>query len=109
MVHSNGTRCESQRFRIERTGNKKYSGRSGEFLCVSASGELAARRAMPTSGAVFPAPQNAAASRVRLVAWRGAPCGADDAGGQSGVGQPEMLPPGPVMIGARSGPVRALE
>jgi len=62
---------------------------------------------MPTSGTEFSAPQHAAASRVRLSAWRGAPCSTDNAGGQSGVGQPEMLPPGPVTIGARSDPVRA--
>jgi hypothetical protein len=51
IVHSNGTRFESQRFRIDFTGSKKYSGRSADFLCVSAGGEDAARRAMPTSRA----------------------------------------------------------
>src|SRR5882762_3154063 len=107
IVHSNGTRFESQRFKIERTGSRKYSGRSGELRCVSAAGELAARRAMPTSGVDCSAPQRAAASRVRLSAWRGAPCSSGGAGGQSGMGLPEMLPPGPVTIGARSDPVRA--
>src|SRR5271170_8480437 len=51
MVQSNGTRFESQRFRIDFTGSKKYTGFSADFLRVSAKGEFAARRAMPTSGA----------------------------------------------------------
>jgi hypothetical protein len=51
MVQSNGTRSESHRFKIDFTGNKKYSGFSADFLRVSAAGEFAARRAMPTSGA----------------------------------------------------------
>lgn len=51
MVHSKGTRLELQRFRIERTGKRKYSGRSSERRLVSAAGEIDARRAMPTSGA----------------------------------------------------------
>jgi hypothetical protein len=50
-VHSNGTRAESHRFNIDFTGNKKYSGFSLDFRFVSAAGEFAARRAMPTSGA----------------------------------------------------------
>ena len=62
---------------------------------------------MPTSGAVSTAPQRAAASRVRPSTWRGAPRSSGDAGGQSGMGLPEMLPPGPVTIGARSDPVQA--
>jgi hypothetical protein len=65
IVHSNGTRFESQRFKMDRTGNRKYSGRSSDFLCVSAALEFAARRAMPTSGAEAPVPkeQGAAASQ----------------------------------------------
>jgi len=51
MVQSNGTRVESHRFKIDFTGKKKYCGFSADFLRVCASGELAARRAMPTSGA----------------------------------------------------------
>src|SRR5271167_2575934 len=51
MVQSNGTRSESQRFKIDFTGSKKYSGVSPEFRRVSTGGEFAARRAMPTSGA----------------------------------------------------------
>jgi hypothetical protein len=51
MVQSNGTRWESQRFKIDFTGKKKYSGFSRELLRVWATGEAAARRAMPTSGA----------------------------------------------------------
>lgn len=89
MVHSNGTRSESHRFRIDFTGSRKYSGRSSDFLLLFAGGEVAARRAMPTSGA--------AASRARLSTQvsglRGVACpnpvGAS--GGQSAVGQPEVL------------------
>src|SRR5256884_1978258 len=51
MVHSNGTRSESHRFKIDFTGKTKYSGRSADLLVVSAGGEAAARRAMPTSRA----------------------------------------------------------
>src|SRR6516165_7585348 len=50
MVQSNGTRSESQWFRIDFTGKKKYSGLAVELRFVSAAGEFAARRAMPTSG-----------------------------------------------------------
>jgi len=50
IVQSNGTRCESQWFRIDFTGKKKYSGFPAELRLVSAAGEFAARRAMPTSG-----------------------------------------------------------
>src|SRR5713226_1316310 len=107
MVHSNGTRFESQRFKIDRTGSKKYSGHSAEFRCVFAAGELAASRAMPTSGARASAGNIAAASRVRSSDWRGAPSTNEFAGGQSGEGQPERLPLEPVAIGARSAPVQA--
>src|ERR1700747_3385112 len=34
------------------TGSRKYSGRSSEVRRVGAAGEMEARRAMPTSGAV---------------------------------------------------------
>jgi hypothetical protein len=51
MVQSNGTRCESHLFNIDFTGSRKYSGFSRDFLPLSAAGEFAARRAMPTSGA----------------------------------------------------------
>jgi hypothetical protein len=51
IVHSNGTLSDSHRFKIDFTGNKKYSGFSFDFRFVSAVGEEAARRAMPTSGA----------------------------------------------------------
>jgi hypothetical protein len=65
MVQSKGTRWESQRFKIDLTGKKKYSGFSADCLRVSAAGDFAARRAMPTSGA-----------------WEVGSCG----GGQSAVG-----------------------
>src|SRR2546423_11208881 len=94
MVHSEGTRSESQRFRMDRTGSRKYSGRSGEFRCVSATGELAARRAMPTSFAADP--------RVRS-SKRGTPWLTGSGGGQSAVGQPGLLSRGPVAAGGRAG------
>ena len=50
MVQSKGTRFESQRFRIDFTGKKKYSGFPAELRFVCAAGDFAARRAMPTSG-----------------------------------------------------------
>src|SRR5215831_17336868 len=102
MVHSKGTRSESQRFRIERTGNTKYSGRSPDFRCVSAGREEAARRAMPTSGARNSAPRGTAESRVRPSTRRGAPCGARIGGGQSAEGQPGMLllEPAPIVAGS---------
>ena len=34
---------------MDLTGSRKYSGRSAEQRCVSAGGEQAARRAMPTN------------------------------------------------------------
>src|SRR5215467_948360 len=101
MVHSNGTRCESQRFKIDFTGRTKYSGRSADFRCVSAGGEDAARRAMPTSRAFARLLGSAAKFRTGLweqpwdcsLAW--------DAGGQSVVVRSEMLPRWPA-TGARS-------
>src|SRR5579859_6238056 len=95
MVQSNGTRAESQRFRIDFTGNRKYSGRSGDFRWLSAGGEHAARRAMPTSGTT--------AFRVRPSARLAKPRGTascEAGGGQSAVGQPEMLPIKPALVGA---------
>ncbi len=86
MVQSKGTRCESQRFKIDFTGRRKYSGFSEDFLRVSAAKEFAARRAMPTSGA-------------RGV-WR---CG----GGQSAVGPSRLPLHQPVEPGAR-GPASAV-
>src|SRR4051812_48805946 len=87
MVHSNGTRLESQRFRIDFTGSRKYSGRSSDFRAVSAAGEQAARRAMPTSVA--------SASRVRPSAKSGSPPVSPPGGGQSAAGLPGLLPLGP--------------
>src|SRR5579859_4838653 len=95
MVQSNGTRDESQRFRIDFTGRRKYSGRPADFRWLSAGGEHAARRAMPTSGT--------AAFRVRPSARLLEPCGTascEAGGGQSAVGQPEMLPPKPALVEA---------
>lgn len=97
MVHSNGTRSESHRFRIDFTGSRKYCGRSSDFLRLSAGGEVAARRAMPTSGT--------AASRAwlsaQLTAVRGVACPdpVGVSGGQSAVGQPELLLSRPAAAG----------
>src|SRR6266849_11047445 len=84
MVHSNGMRFESHRFRIDFTGSKKYSGFSADFRRVSAGGDNAARRAMPTSGA--------ATVRTGPVARFWVPCWVLHAGGQSVVGRFELLP-----------------
>src|ERR1700740_525324 len=84
MVHSNGTRSESQRFRIDFTGSRKYSGFSCDFLLVSAGGEEAARRAMPTSGAAAP---RSIPSSQPIGLW-----GICDSGGQSLVAWIEALP-----------------
>src|SRR6266581_5827902 len=100
IVHSNGTRFESHRFRIDFTGSTKYSGRSSDFLRVAAGGEDAARRAMPTSRALARSCGAAAASRVQPFArfWESGET--EDGGGQSAVGQPELLPPGLLATGA---------
>src|SRR5690348_11939381 len=100
MVHSNGTRWESQRFRMDFTGRTKYSGRSADFLFVSAGGEVAARRAMPTSRALARSLGFAAEFRTGLRARFCPASSAGDAGGQSVVLQSEMLPRWPA-TGAR--------
>src|SRR6266700_4066511 len=100
MVHSNGTRCESQRFKIDFTGSRKYSGRSAYFLWVSTGGEAAARLAMPTSRAF--ARLLGSAAKFRAGLWErswGRSLACDD-GGQSAVLQSEMLPRWPA-TGAR--------
>ena len=102
MVHSKGTRSESHRFKMERTGSTKYSGRSFDFRWVSAGGAEAARRAMPTNGARNSAPSGTAESRVRPSIRRGAPWRARIGGGQAAEGQPGILLFGPAPIGARS-------
>src|SRR5580692_12317414 len=92
MVHSNGTRFESQRFKIDFTGKTKYSGFSAEFRRVSARGEDAARRAMPTSRACARSCGTAATFRTGPCARLWVPCEAIDDGGQSVVERSEMLP-----------------
>src|SRR5205085_2894746 len=90
MVHSNGTRSESQRLRIDFTGKTKYSGRSADFLFVSAGGEAAARRAMPTSRACARLLGFVAEFRTGLFersCFRSV-----DAEGRSGALRSEMLP-----------------
>src|ERR1700740_2155427 len=99
MVHSNGTLLESQRFRMDFTGNTKYSGRSADFLLVSAGNEVAARRAMPTSRADARSLGFAVPFRTRPCTWLCVPCTAagrsavapeKDTGGQSCVWRSEM-------------------
>jgi|SRR5690242_3291787 len=93
MVHSKGTRSESHLFRIDRTGRAKYSGRSRELLRLSAGGEEAARRAMPTSGAGAPGSAEAAASR-RPPGRLGKRSCAAAGGGQSALRFGVLLLPG---------------
>ena len=92
MVQSNGTRFDSQRFKSDFTGRKKYSGRSSERRRVGAAGEMEARRAMPTSGAGACSSQAGAgtASGVSTAAFwksgmsrRNSPFSAGASGGQS--------------------------
>src|SRR5438067_12902514 len=92
MVHSNGTRCESQRFKMDFTGNTKYSGRSADLLFVSAGGEAAARRAMPTSRARARLLGFVTEFRTGPVARSLVSCAAVAAGGQSGDWRSETLP-----------------
>src|SRR2546430_4707552 len=92
MVHSNGTRSESHRFKIDFTGKTKYSGRSADLLVVSAGGEAAARRAMPTSRAWARLLGSAAEFRTGLLEWFGGRSVATGAGGQSGVARSALLP-----------------
>src|SRR5215472_3886900 len=92
MVHSKGTRWESHRFKIDFTGRTKYSGRSADFLWLSAGGEAAARRAMPTSRGLARLLGSTAKFRtgLRERSWvRSLAC---DSGGQSAVVRSEMLP-----------------
>src|SRR5579884_2105908 len=83
MVHSNGTRSESHLFRIERTGSRKYSGLSRELRRLSAVGDKAARRAMPTSGACAPGAAEAATLSLSDAVRRGVPPVPVAGGGQS--------------------------
>src|SRR5713226_2462047 len=92
MVHSNGTRFESHRFRMDFTGSTKYSGFSTDFRRVSAGRDEAARRAMPTSRAGAHSGDTAASFRTGPVSRFWVPCWVLDAGGQSVVGRSEMLP-----------------
>src|SRR6266705_727332 len=92
MVHSNGTRSEPHRFKIDFTGKTKYSGRSADFLVVAAGGEAAARRAMPTSRAWARLLGSAAESRIGLVEWFGLRSLATGAGGRSGAARSALLP-----------------
>ena|ERR1700731_4401904 len=102
MVHSNGTRRESQRFRIDLTGNRKYSGRSEEVRRVSAGGDFAARRAIPVSGWFTPLPGATTAARVPVSNrfWEPAETAGD--GGQSATFVPGLLLCGSPATGAGS-------
>src|SRR6202051_3908026 len=91
MVHSNGTRRESQRLRMDLTGNKKYSGRSDETRRVSAGGDFAARRAIPINGGLTPLAGATTAPRVPFSGsfWEPAETAGD--GGQSATFVPGLL------------------
>src|ERR1700738_5132121 len=102
MVHSNGTRRESQRFRIDLTGNKKYSGRSAEVRGFSAGGDFAARRAIPTSGEFTPLPGATTAARVPASDRFWGPAETAGDGGQSATFVPGLLLCGSLATGARS-------
>src|ERR1700751_3795944 len=52
------------------TGSRKYSGRSSEVRRVGAAGEMEARRAMPTSGAVVLRAAPGTASVTKAVSFR---------------------------------------
>src|SRR5260370_3804122 len=92
MVHSNGTRCESHRFKIDFTGSTKYSGFSADLRSVSAGGEDAARRAIPTNGAGVRSGETAAAFWTGPVPRLWVPCWVPVARGPSVVAGSQMLP-----------------
>src|ERR1700720_1919385 len=102
MVHSNGTRRESQRFRMDLTGSRKYSGRSAEFRRVSAGGDFAARRAIPTSGGFKPFAGTTTAARVPVSGRFWGPAETAGDGGQSATFLPGLLLCGPPATGAGS-------
>src|ERR1700682_268818 len=102
MVHSNGTRCESQRFRMDLTGNKKYPGRSEEVRRVSAGGDFAARRAIPTNGRFTPLAGATTAARVPVSDRFWGPAETAGDGGQSATFVPGLLLCGSLATGARS-------
>src|ERR1700719_3075742 len=102
MVHSKGTRRESQRFRMDLTGKRKYSGRSFEVRCVSAGGDFAARRAIPTSGGFTPLAGATTAARVPVSGRFWGPADTAGDGGQSATFVPGLLLCGPRATGARS-------
>src|ERR1700726_2162878 len=102
MVHSNGTRCESQRFRMDLTGSRKYSGRSVEVRRVSARGDFAARGAIPTSGGFTPLPGTTTAARVPVSDRIWGPAETAGDGGQSATFVPGLLLCESLTTGARS-------
>src|SRR5262245_726392 len=83
MVQSKGTRFDWQRFRMDLTGRKKYSGRSSALRREGAAGEIEARRAMPTSGAGAPTATETAAKPASAPPRSGVPQAAGAGGGQS--------------------------
>jgi hypothetical protein len=124
MVQSKGTRLDWQRFRIDFTGNRKYSGRCSDLRRLGAAGEIEARRAMPTSGAtpLGTAPGSssvaarAASFRKSCKSRSGSPQEAGVGGGQSALplcrAMSGTMLPGPEsgagswvrVFGLRSGP-----
>src|ERR1700759_2407745 len=101
MVHSNGTRWESQRLRMDFTGSTKYSGRSTDLRRLSAAGDFAARRVIPTSGAGTPPGGCATAARVPVCTWFWEPGETESGGGQPATFVPVLLLRGSA-TGARS-------
>src|ERR1700732_3261211 len=102
MVHSNGTRRESQRFRMDLTGNKKYSGRSAEVRRLSARGDFAARRAIPTSGGFTPLLGTTTTARVPVSGRFWGPAETAGDGGQPATFVPGLLLCVSPATGARS-------
>jgi hypothetical protein len=91
MVQSKGTRPDSQRFKMDFTGSRKYSGRSSDLRRVGAAGEIEARRAMPTSGAEAPGTATAALFRKSCGLRSGSPQSAGSVGASGGQSAPPML------------------
>src|SRR5579862_5655694 len=99
MVQSKGTRPDSHLFRMDFTGSRKYSGRSSDLRRVGATGEIEARRAMPTSGSApggaEPGTARAASFRKSCGLRRGSPQKAGANGGQSETPLSGTTLPGP--------------
>src|ERR1700693_5173048 len=87
---------------MDLTGNKKYSGRSDEVRRLSAGGDFAARRAIPTSGGFTPVSGTTTAARVPFSGEVLGPAETAGDGGQSATFVPGLLLCGSLATGARS-------